>query len=285
MLELVVTRSREQILDQNIVNAAYAGKIVELGREFNCVDIMGVQPGMAEECPHKCSDKVVVAHFTGHPKPTAAKRRLLAMVRRPESPETTCKNTNFGSCKQWSQYYCDIQAHKKTLSKNIQGWLKGTGACCHTPFLPKHDDESCKNCPSQLGITGAAPFPEGATGSFMKSSIEPTKYNGGKPIYVKAGSEGKPVYLYYVQKQVLWMIGENHQNNSPYAFAQVDATCPRDVQKWNTLVGAQWTWVKDVHVKTEGSDNGTHAPMLWDVERRAWVPDHGKHATFEDDFE
>jgi len=285
MLELVVTRTREQVLDQNIINAAYAGKIKELGREFNCVDIMGVQPGMPEECPHKCSDKVVVAHFTGHPKPTAAMRRLLAMVRRPESPETTCKNTNFGSCKQWSQFYCDLRVHKKTLSKNLQGWLKGTGDCCHTPFNPKHDDESCKTCPPQLGITGAAPFPEGATGSFMKSSIEPTKFNGGKPIYVKAGSEGKPVYLYYVQKQVLWMIGEDHQNNVPYAFAQVDATCPRDVQKWNTLVGGQWSWVKDVHVKTEDLANGTHAPMLWDIELRAWVPDHGKHATFEDDFE
>eukprot|EP00959_Pyramimonas_sp_CCMP1952_P311991 6529442-Pyramimonas_sp.AAC.1 len=40
MLELVVNRSREEVLDQNIINAAYAGKIKELDREFNCVDIM-----------------------------------------------------------------------------------------------------------------------------------------------------------------------------------------------------------------------------------------------------
>jgi alpha-N-acetylglucosamine transferase len=46
MLEHVVTHKREQILDQNVINAAYAGKIMELDREFNCVDIMGVQPGM-----------------------------------------------------------------------------------------------------------------------------------------------------------------------------------------------------------------------------------------------
>jgi len=285
MLELVVTRKREQILDQNIINAAYAGKIKELDREFNCVDIMGVQPGMTEECPYKCSANVVVAHFTGHPKPTAAKRRLLAMVRRPESPETTCKNTNFGSCKQWSQYYCDIRKHKNTLSKNLQGWLKGTGECCHTPFDPHQDDESCKDCPSQLRITAGAPFPEAATGSFMKSSIEPTKFNGGKPIYVKANSEGMPVYLYYVQKQVLWMIGTDYQHNSPYAFAQVDATCPRDVGKWHTFVSGQWSWIKDVNVQTESLANGTQAPMLWDIESRAWVPDHGKHATFEEDFE
>jgi len=285
MLELVVTRKREQILDQNIINAAYAGKIMELDREFNCVDIMGVQPGMAEECSHKCSANVVVAHFTGHPKPTAAKRRLLAMVRRPESPETTCKNTNFGSCQSWSKYYCDIRTHKKTLSKNLQGWLKGTGECCHTPFDPQKDDESCKNCPSQMRITGAAPFPEAATGVFMKSTIEPTKYNGGKPVYVKAGSEGQPIYLYYVQKQVLWMIGMDYQNNNPYAFAQVDATCPRDVGKWNSIVNGQWAWAKDVLVKTEVSANTTEAPMLWDIERRVWVPDHGKHTTFEEDFD
>mmetsp|Transcript_30724 Transcript_30724/g.86222 ORF Transcript_30724/g.86222 Transcript_30724/m.86222 type:complete len:120 (+) Transcript_30724:2-361(+) len=119
----------------------------------------------------------------------------------------------------------------------------------------------------------------------MKSSIEPTKYNGGKPVYVKAGSEGQPIYLYYVQKQVLWMIGTDFQNNSPYAFAQVDATCPRDVGKWNSIVNGQWAWAKDVLVKTEVSANATEAPMLWDIERRVWVPDHGKHTTFEEDFD
>jgi hypothetical protein len=285
MLELVISRKREQILDQNIINAAYAGKIKELDREYNCMDFIGVQPGMGEECPHKCSANVVVAHFTGHPKPTAAKRRLLAMVRRPESPETTCKNTNFGSCRQWSQYYCDIRTHKKTLSKQLQGWLKQTGECCHTPYDPHRDDESCKRCPSQLRVTGAAPLPEEAKGSFMKSNIEPTKYNGGKPIYVKAESEDTPVYLYYVQKQVLWMIGSDYTNNRPYAFAMIDATCPRDVERWHAYSKNQWTWIKDVRVRAEGLANGTHAPVLWDTSLRAWVPDHGAQTAFDEDFE
>jgi len=295
MLELVVNRSREEVLDQNIINAAYAGKILELDREFNCVDIMGVQPGVQRHhaCQKKCSANVVVSHFTGHPKPTAAKRRLLASVRRPESPETTCKNTNFGSCSKWSEYYCDLREHRKTLSRSLQGWLRQTGGCCHTPFNPRTDDESCQNCPAQLRITGEAPFPDAATGSFMRSNIEPTSYNGGKPIYVRSmdspsntsmdSPSDTPAYLYYVQKQVLWMIGPDYMSNKPHAFALIDATCPRDAGRWHAYANNTWTQLNSVSVVTEA--NGEQASMLWDPALLEWVPDHGVNFTHDEDFE
>jgi len=289
MLELVVNRSREEVLDQNIINAAYAGKIKELDREFNCVDIMGVQPGVQRHhaCQKKCSANVVVSHFTGHPKPTAAKRRLLASVRRPESPKTTCKNTNFGSCSKWSDYYCDLQAHRKTLSKNLQGWLRQTGGCCHTPYSPQTDDESCQDCPAQLRVAGEAPFPYAATGSFMRSNIEPTSYNGGKPIYIRAmqSPSDTSTYLYYVQKQVLWMVGPNYTSNQPHAFALVDAGCPRDVGRWHAYMNNTWTQVSGVSVVSEDSADGQQTHMLWDPKLRKWVMDHGVNFTHDEDFE
>jgi hypothetical protein len=286
MLELVVNRSREQVLDQNLINAAYAGKITELDREFNCVDTMGVQPGVQRHhaCQKKCSANVVVSHFTGHPKPTAAKRRLLASVRRPESPETTCKNTNFGSCSKWSEYYCDLLEHRKTLSKSLHGWLRQTGGCCHTPYNPQTDEESCQNCPAQLRIAGGAPFPDVATGSFMRSILEPTKYNGGKPVYVRAmtSPSDTPTYLYYVQKQVMWMVGPNYTSNRPHAFALLDATCPRDVQRWHAFTNNTWTQMDNVSVVSEGFAWDT---MLWDPKLRKWVSDHGVNFTHDEDFE
>merc|ERR1719188_1518322 len=188
MLELVSIRKREQILDQNLVNEVYRGKVQEVPREFNCVDTMGIQPGLRRACQIHCSDNAVVAHFTGHPKPTAAKRRLLELVRRPGAPAIACTNTNFGSCAKWSEYYCDIREHKKKVSKDLQYWLHNTGECCHKPFDPKHDKDSCKECPSTFSIqptNNKASTACQAYGTYVKSNIPSSKYNGMRPIFVK----------------------------------------------------------------------------------------------------
>merc|ERR1740121_2191197 len=123
MLTMVSQRQREQILDQNLINSYYSGKIFEFDRMFNCVDTVGIQPGQTKPCEHHCSWNAVVAHFTGHPKPTSAKKKLLELVRRPEAPQLACMHTNFGSCSKWSEYYCDIRKYSHRLSRELQSVL------------------------------------------------------------------------------------------------------------------------------------------------------------------
>jgi len=107
--------------------------------------------------------------------------------------------------------------------------------------------------------------------------------------YVKVcpvqASEDTPAYLYYVQKQVLWMIGPNYMSNKPHAFALVDATCPRDVARWHAFSNNTWTQMSNVSVVTEELANGEQTHMLWDPTLREWVPDHGVNFTHDEDFE
>merc|ERR1719291_1466565 len=165
MLTIVTQRRREQILDQSLVNSYYSGKILEIDRVFNCVDTVGIQPGQTRPCEHHCGREAVVAHFTGHPKPTSPKRRLLELVRRPGAPGLACMNTNFGSCGKWAEYYCDIRRHSRRLSPDLKDQLKNTGHCC-LPKLSSGLDKraarklgyaTCMECPATLKIWASDP--------------------------------------------------------------------------------------------------------------------------------
>jgi len=274
-------RSREKILDQNLINEVYHGKIYELDREFNCVDTLGNQPGVADAddkaCNVHCSKNVVVSHFTGHPKPTAAKRRLLELVRRPGSPALACKDTNFGSCEKWSEYYCDIRQYSKNLSKDLRFWLHKTGECCHSPFDPKLDKESCKECPASLHIKGedVAHIDPQINGVYVKTNIKSSKYNGGKPIYINRDSmdlASPKYYLYYIQAQVIWLIGHNYTSNAALSYAGLEAQCPRDSGAWHFFNGTTWV-MRRLAIKT--APNGHDAPadtehIVWNLEARKW---------------
>jgi hypothetical protein len=293
MLELVTKRQREQILDQSIVNEVYRDKVVEISRDFNCVDIMGIQPGMKKACEFKCRDKAVVAHFTGHPKPTTAKRRLLELVRRPGSPALACTNTNFGSCAKWSQYYCDVRASSKKLSTEIQAVLHSTGECCHSPFDATRDKESCKECPAALLLRGASTArinrlsALAIDGTYMKTTIKSGRYNGGKPIFVNRMSNMKaaPMYLYYVQAQVLWMISGNYSSNTATAYAGKDAQCPRDAGAWHFWNGTSFE-MRPFSVRAVSNPPGAPTDtehIVWNVKRRRWDREEAGRLSFDDD--
>jgi len=242
MLHMVSNRKREQILDQELVNSAYENQITEFAREFNCVDTMGIRPGQRKACDWHCSSNAVVAHFTGHPKPTSAKRRLLELVRRPGSPEIACANTNFGSCAQWSQYYCDIRENAKNVSKDLQHALTKSGHCCHGAAAAHK--ESCKECLSLVAVSGSKSLgdvTQDIDGTYAKTNIKPAEFNGGKPIYVKPETvqAGSPVYMYYSQPNVMWFIGGKYDSNQYsdfVAYAGKDAPCPRDAGAWQFQV-------------------------------------------------
>jgi hypothetical protein len=275
MLKLVTEGSREQILDQELVNAMYKDKIVEVPREFNCVDILGVAQGMRKECEFHCSKDVVISHFTGYPKPTQATRRRLEIVRRPGAPDIACTNKNFGSCRKWSSYYCDIRKHSKYLTKELQAMLKTTGECCHTPFDPTQDTESCKECVASLNFSFATK-PD-LSGTFVRTTLKPTLFNGRKPIYVnldehaRKGGRGSLLYMYYVEEQKLWMMGYQYTNNMAQAFFKRDAQCPRDFGWMHTLQQNAWREA-DFSVATvpnEGAPADTEH-VSWNMESNAW---------------
>jgi hypothetical protein len=246
MLDMVSHRERNDILDQSIINEAYSGKVVELPRNFNCVDILGVQPGQRVECQFRCGDDAVVSHFTGHPKPTAGKRMLLELIRRPTSPKIACTDTNFGSCTKWSEFYCDMRKHSGLLSSSLQSDLEYAGPCCHTPFDPKRDRHSCKECPAELSFGGSGsckecPGPEqDVDGVYVKTTIKGSKLHGGKPIYMRLPRSGqeKPLFLYYFQHNTMWLLGDNYSTNmnpDVIAYAGKEAQCPRDAGAWHFL--------------------------------------------------
>jgi hypothetical protein len=280
MLKLVEKRQREKVLDQELINSAYSGNIKEVSREYNCVDTMGIQPGQQRMCDMHCSDNVVVSHFTGHPKPTAAKRRLLELVRRPGAPAIACTNTNFGSCAKWSEYYCDIREHKKKVSKNLQYWLHNTGECCHTPFDPKKDQESCKECPSTISIQNKdkKAAPSNAYGTYVKSNIPSSKYNGMRTIFVKYDSikNGPLQYLYFVAPQFIWAIGTDYttSQHGVISYAQKESQCPRDTTAWSVFSGMQFQRAKLIisTMPNIGAPNDTEH-VSWNMETNQWDRD------------
>ncbi|CAK0861303.1 unnamed protein product [Prorocentrum cordatum] len=293
MLVMVANRRREKILDQELVNSAYENMVVEFPREFNCVDTLGIQPGQRKACEFHCSANAVVAHFTGHPKPTSAKRRLLELVRKPGSPEIACMNTNFGSCAKWSEYYCDIRENSKNVSQDLQHALKKTGYCCHGATASK---ESCKECPALMKVSGSKLIgkPEqDIDGTYVKTNIKPVKFNGGKPIYVipKTVKNGSPLYLYYSQPNVMWFIGRKYDSNQFVDFvsyAGKEAQCPRDAGAWQFQLDGQMK-IRPISVKAVSKPPDAPSDtdrIVWNVETHEWEREEVGQAgqsSFDDD--
>jgi len=317
MLKMVTERRREQVLDQSLVNAAYRGKIVEIDREFNCVDTVGIQPGTTgKQCEHRCSKNAVVAHFTGHPKPTAAKRRLLEMVRRPGAPALACMNTNFGSCAKWSDFYCDIRKYKDHLSDELQHELKSTEPCCHPDrFSEKvgrkfseRNWETCLECPATMEIKfqhrkaeellwteamrGNVKYLEG---TYVKTNIPSGKFNGGRPIYFhQESSPNEPVYMYFIQSNVVWAIGADYAKKDGVGFAGMEAQCPRDTKYWSFHNGTGFERrhvdirpVKNLHNPPSDTNHilWNLTSLSWEREQVVWEHDNATDTDEEDEAE
>jgi len=285
MLLMVTQRRREQILDQTLINDYYKGKIFPIDRMFNCVDTVGIQPGQTKPCEHHCSKNAVIAHFTGHPKPTSPKRRLLELVRRPGAPALACMHTNFGSCGKWSEYYCDIRKHSNRLSTELRNELGSLGTCCHSSMVSRKErrwarkngkwrDETCLECPATLKLWAPNPNLTMIAGSYMKTTIPTRKFNGGRPIYINRDRDMKnaPLYLFFMQEQLAWAIGANYRSNQVYGFASKEAQCPRDTTLWLFHNGTGFERKK---MNIRQGHNWHHAPkdtdhIVWNVHRRKW---------------
>jgi len=283
MLLMVTQRRREQILDQNLINDYYRGKIFPIDRKFNCVDTVGIQPGQTKPCDQHCTKGAVIAHFTGHPKPTSAKRRLLELVRRPGAPALACMHTNFGSCGKWSEYYCDIRRYTRSLSTGLQDQLKNTGSCCHPHMMTGKEKkkaakgnnlETCQECPATLKMWAPNPNLAAVGGVYVKTSLPSRKFNGGRPIYLNMDSDWKhnPVYLFFMQERMAWTLGADYRVNYAFGFAAMEAQCPRDTKFWSFHNGTAFVRSK---FNIQAHANGANAPkdtnhIAWNVHKRAW---------------
>jgi len=110
---------------------------------------------------------------------------------------------------------------------------------------------------------------------YVKTNIRSPKHNGGKPIYINRDSmlSGQgALYLYYVQKQVIWLIGNNFTSSEAISFAGVEAQCPRDASAWHFFNGTDWA-IRPLSIKT--APNGHDAPadtehIMWNLRTRKW---------------
>jgi len=283
MLLMVTQRRREQILDQTLINDYYKGKIFPIDRMFNCVDTVGIQPGQTKPCEHHCSKNAVIAHFTGHPKPTSPKRRLLELVRRPGAPALACMHTNFGSCGKWSEYYCDIRRYTRRLSTELQDQLKNTGSCCHPHMMTGKEKkkaakgnnlETCQECPATLKMWAPNPNLAAVGGVYVKTSLPSRKFNGGRPIYLNMDSDWKhnPVYLFFMQERMAWTLGADYRVNYAFGFAAMEAQCPRDTKFWAFHNGTTFVRGK---FNIQAHANGANAPkdtnhIAFNIHKRVW---------------
>jgi hypothetical protein len=224
----------------------------------------------------------VVAHFTGHPKPTSAKRRLLELVRRPGAPGLACMNTNFGSCGKWAEYYCDIRRHSRRLSPDLKDQLKNTGHCCLPKFSSGLDKRAarklgyatCMECPATLKIWASDPNLTFVGGVYVKTTLPSRKFNGGRPIYLNQDSDLRhaPLYLFFMQQHLAWSIGLDYRINNAFGYAGMEAQCPRDTKYWNFHDGVQFN---RKHLNIIGHRNGHRAPndtdhIAWNIHSKRW---------------
>jgi hypothetical protein len=163
----VMSGTLEEKPDQPIINQVFKGRVTALDRKYNCIDLTGRTA--AAECAQSCKE-VVVTHFTGLPKPATADAKFLDIVRRPYSPILHCFNTNHGSCKAWSGYYCDVLQNKRSLTKRMRHAVEATGGCCHTPPRTTDPPQCRDGCPSQVKVDGVDYLPN-YLGVFNKTNL------------------------------------------------------------------------------------------------------------------
>jgi len=234
----VMSGALEEKPDQPIINEVYKGRVSALDRKYNCIDLTGRTA--AAECAQKCKE-VVVAHFTGLPKPATADAKFLDIVRRPYSPMLHCFNTNHGSCGAWSEYYCDVRQNRRALTRRLRNTVEATGGCCHTPRQADDPPECRDGCPSQVRVDGWMPV-AAVRGVFNKTNLPSDPIlNAGRPIYVgpaiAAGADvnGSMSYIWYLKPYGNWVIGFDYTTTVAWTYSHERASCPSDTSVWKSV--------------------------------------------------
>lgn len=136
MLELIAEHSDGDvgdILDQRIINEEFRDQVVQLHDKFNCIDL--TPKAGARGCPAKCTQDMVVAHFTGMPKVTRAEPGWLRLVRDEDQSVvgSICPGTNHGCCYKYADFYCEMSKQALFLSPKLQRAVDAAGTCARSP--------------------------------------------------------------------------------------------------------------------------------------------------------
>jgi len=243
--EIMARNATSRKNDEEILNEVYGSQVTALDRKYNCIDRTGKTA--AAECAQNCKE-VVVTHFTGLPKPASADAKFLDIVRRPYSPILHCFNTNHGSCRAWSAYYCDVVQNKQSLTKRLRQTLEATGSCCHTPRQESDPPECRDGCPSQVKLD---PSP----GVFNKTNLfSHPVWNAGRPIYIGpsrtsgANLSRGPSYMYYLKPYGNWVLGWDPNSTMAWAYSHERASCPSDIKRWKEATTRRYVDTKSTAV-------------------------------------
>jgi len=244
MLEMISVRSGDEMLDQNIINDAFQGKVVELEKQFDCIDPVGVPPGLKRPChaSHLCKKKqVVISHFTGMFKPTKANPFYLRLVQQPASFKATCENTNHGGCQKWAEYYCAMHQNRKHLTPELQDALEVAGGCCLGKGAARNKEcthstifnEKTDSCPRVIDFSTHDPELPWLSEYYISKSV-PTEFHDNRPIYTSTNSE-MSMYMYYIASKKNWMVGPDPMVDGAHTYAHANALCPHDANNWKLL--------------------------------------------------
>jgi hypothetical protein len=272
MLEMVSVRSGDEMLDQNIINEVFEGKVVELHKNFDCIDPIGVPPGLKRPCNamHLCKKKaVVISHFTGMFKPTKANPFFLKLVQQPGAYKAACENTNHGGCQKWAEYYCAMYQQRKHLTDELQEALEAVGGCC----LGKHANNieclhtsgfnsTTDSCPRVIDFSihdQESPW----MSEYYISYKVPTSFHDHRPIYQSTNRDLRQ-FIYYVASKRNWMVGDNPMVDMARSYAHADALCPHDANNWKVL-NADLIWQPRLGIDVVPGES----PCPWKLEVKA----------------
>jgi len=245
--------------DEQIINEFFEKQATALDRKYNCMDPWDVQG--ADKCQKRCTE-VVVSHFFGGPKPAIADDKFLSFVRKPSGPFEKCSAMNHGSCKVWSNFYCDLVDNLGMLTKPLQQNIKRVGAFCHTPAL-ESDPDDChsvqEDCADTVNFNNVyklnrsvnmekqAPwfgnYSKTTTVLWGNATVTPDPlFHGGRPVY--AGPNG--YYLFYGSESKNWIVSRNIKSArarsgaemigswmpDAYAYFHLHTKCPENAGGW-----------------------------------------------------
>jgi len=112
-------------------------------------------------------------------------------------------------------------------------------------------------------------------GSYVKTNIPSLKFNGGRPIYVNQNVNPKDnitIYMYFIQANLVWVVGPDYTAKNGMGFAGMDAQCPRDAKYWSFHNG---TGFERRHVDIRAGTNLNNPPkgtdhIVWNVTSHSW---------------
>lgn len=108
-------------------------------------------------------------------------------------------------------------------------------------------------CASHITISGAEAYQNDMMGTYQRTDLAPTSFNGFKPIYESSNGH----HLYFISSHNVWMIGYNGDTDNLvggiYGYGG-DVTCPETVSYWISYTSAGWKYIQSMSFAVSTED-------------------------------